>query len=63
MGHYTGTYVKDGDRFVLNVTEVDFFGFLGEDVRNIEFQFTNDGTLELKTDLCYSGQGDIFALK
>lgn len=63
MGHYTGTYIKDGDRFVLNVTEVDFFGFLGEDVRNIEFQFTNDGTLELKTDLCYSGQGDIFKLK
>ena len=59
MGHYYGTYAFDSGFLTLTVTEIDFKGFAGDDVREIHFEIMQDG-FKLKDDLCGSVKGDIF---
>ena len=63
MGHYTGTYaIEDEYRLTLTVTNTDFKGFRGDDVKTIEFEALSKDVLELRTELCGSVTGDIFYL-
>lgn len=59
IGHYYGTYAFDSGSLTLTVTEIDFKGFAGDDVRQIHFEILQDG-FKLRDDLCGSVKGDIF---
>ena len=61
MGSYRGTYQVLWGHLQLLVTEVDFSGFAGDDVKVIDFIITDSDTLTLNTELCLSFGGDRFS--
>ncbi|MBO4358533.1 MAG: hypothetical protein J5796_01895 [Erysipelotrichaceae bacterium] len=65
MGFYNGYCQKTSNGWACDVLEADTMqGYLGEDVKLIEFEYDADGkTLILKTDLCSSTSGDRFQLQ
>ena len=63
MGQYKGTYEKKDNRIYCTVTDASSMsGFAGDDVKMIEFKIVDEKTLKLKTQLCMSGNGDLFYL-
>ncbi|MBE6712221.1 MAG: hypothetical protein E7580_01735 [Ruminococcaceae bacterium] len=61
MGTYRGTYQILWDHVQLLVTETDFSGFAGDDVKLIDFIIKDPDTLTLNTELCMSFPGDVFS--
>ena len=59
MGDISGTYELTGNGYLCHVEKI-FSGFAGDDVTVIEFEYLDDNTLELKTDICMSLKGDKF---
>ncbi len=63
MGKYKGTYEKKDDRIYCTVTDASTMeGFKGDNVKEIVFKIVDEKTLKLKTELCMSGNGDLFYL-
>lgn len=62
MGEYKGTFILSGNTLTLNVTETNFGGFAGDDVRTIVFTINNTTTLTIQTDLCLTQKGDVFKI-
>lgn len=61
MGTYKGTYQISGNKLILSITEVNFSGFAGDDLKTIEFTINNKDTLTLNTLLCLSFEGDTYS--
>lgn len=60
MGNYTGHFTVQGNQLTLDVEDINFSGFLGDDVKVIRFTIMEDGTLTLQNDLCFSRSGQTF---
>ncbi len=60
MGNYTGHFTVQGNQLTLDVEDINFSGFLGDDVKVIRFTIMEDGTLTLQSDLCFSRSGQTF---
>ena len=62
MFTFTGTYEATDNGFICHVDESSKIqGYKGGDVDTIEFEFTAPGTMKLKTEICMSREGDLFA--
>ena len=61
MGTYEGTYTYDGTYYECKVSNIDFSGFSGDDVKTIEFMRFDANLITLLTDLCGSRGKDIFS--
>ena len=63
MGSYTGKCSFMGSNMSCKVEKIDFSGFAGDNVKEINFTFKDDNTIILKTDLCMSLTGDEFKIQ
>ncbi len=63
MGTYTGKYALKGNQLVLSVEDVNFKGWLGDDVSQIVFTVKSKSSLVLQTQLCMSSPGQEFCLQ
>jgi len=63
MGTYKGKCSFMGSNMSCEVETIDFSGYAGDDVKNINFEFVDENTIILKTDLCLSRDGDEFKLQ
>ena len=64
MGTYSGycQHTDDGC-WICDVTDINFSGFAGDDVKQIRFSDYMLNDLRLETNLCFSSEGDIFLMK
>ncbi len=60
MGYYYGKWEQNDNKIIITVTGMDFAGFAGDDVKEIEFIVQDEKTLVLQTKLCSSAVGDLF---
>ena len=62
MFTFTGTYEETDNGFICHVDEDSKIqGYKGGDVDTIVFEYTAPGTMMLKTEICMSREGDLFA--
>ena len=62
MGHYTGTYDIEDINLTLNVEQIDFSGFAGDDIKTIRFEVLSQDVIQLMDDLCGSQAFDYWYL-
>ena len=63
MGEYKGTYTVKYNHLILTIKSINFKGFLGDDLKSIDFTINNKNKLTLNTDLCASRKGDVFSIE
>lgn len=63
MGNFYGWYEETSNGYICHVEDAsEIQGFMGADVKVIEFEKKDSNTLILKTDICMSMAGDKFIL-
>ncbi len=63
MGHYYGSYFIDGINLYLHVYETDFYGYAGDNVEDMRFEFMSDYLIQSMMDLCGSKKFDYWYLE